>query len=186
MLGMNDVKKGKIVVLENQPYVVVSSQFSRKQKSRPVMRSVLRHLQTAQTKEHTFMQSDRIEEADVDRKKYQFLYKDEAGRFVFMDQASFEQLELREDEVGEAVVLLMDGQEVSVVLFDGKIVNVELPIKVDRAVTSAPPGVKGDTTTNVMKEVIVEGGAKIKAPLFISEGDVIKIDTRTREYVERV
>lgn len=186
MLSMNDIKKGKIVVLEDQPYVVVSSEFSRKQKSRPVMRSVLRHLQTAQTREHTFMQSDRIEEADVIRKSYQFLYKDEAGHFVFMDQSNFEQLELTESDVGEAAVFLVDGQEVGVVLFGERIVSVELPIKIDRSVVSAPPGVRGDTSTNVMKEVVVEGGAKIKAPLFVSEGDVIKIDTRTAEYVERV
>ncbi len=186
MLSMNDIKKGRMVVLEGQPYIVVSSEFSRKQKSRPVMRSVLRHMQTAQTKEHTFMQSDRIEEADVVRKKYQFLYMNEAGYFMFMDQSSFEQLELTEDEVGEAAVFLVDGQEIDIVLFGDKVVNVELAIKIDRAVISAPPGVKGDTSTNVMKEVIIEGGTKIKAPLFVNEGDVIKIDTRSGEYIERV
>jgi elongation factor P len=183
---MNDIRKGKVVVLEDQPYVVVSSEFSRKQKSRPVMRSVLRHLQTAQTKEHTFMQSDKIEEAQVDRKNYQFLYKDESGRFVLMDQNSFEQLELTENEVGEVSVFLVDGQEVNVVLFGDRVVSVELPIKIDRLVVSAPPGVRGDTSTNVMKEVVIEGGAKIKAPLFVNEGDTIKIDTRDREYIERV
>lgn len=185
MLDMNDIRKGKMVVLEGQPYVVVSSEFSRKQKSRPVMRSVLRHLQTAQTKEHTFMQSDRIEEAEVKRKSYQFLYKDEVENFVFMDQGNFEQLELTEDEVGEATELLVDGQEVSVVLFGDRAVSVELPIKVERSVVSAPPGIRGDTSTNVMKEVVVEGGAKLKAPLFVNEGDIIRIDTRNGEYIER-
>lgn len=186
MLSMRDIRKGKMVVLNGQPYVVVSSEFSRKQKSRPVMRTVLRHMQTAQTKEHTFMQSDRIEEAQVVRKSCQFLYKDEAGHFVFMDQSNFEQLELAEDEVGEAAALLADGQEVSVVLFSNRAVSVDLPIKVDRLVVSAPPGVRGDTSTNVMKEVVIEGGAKIKAPLFVNEGDIIRIDTRNGEYIERV
>ena len=184
MLGMKDIRKGRMIVLEGEPYVVVSAEFSRKQKSRPVVRSQVKHLPTGKTREHTFMQSDKVAEADLAQKSLQFLYGGE-GQYVFMDQGTYEQLELSADLVGTAGVFLLEGQEVTVLLFEGEPVSVELPVKIDRTVLSAPPGVKGDTSTNVMKQVVVEGGAKVKAPLFIKEGDVIRIDTRTGEYVER-
>jgi len=184
MLGMNDVKKGRTVVLGGQPYVVMSAEFLRKQKGRPVMRSSLKNLKTGQTKEHTFMQSDKIEEAKITKRPYQFLYKEGDG-WQFMDPNSYEQILLDKDAVGGTDRFLLDGQEVTVMIFENKPVLVELPIKIDRKVITAPPGIKGDTSTNVMKEVEIEGGAKVKAPLFIKAGDKIRIDTRTGEYVER-
>jgi elongation factor P len=184
MLEMNDIKKGKMVVLDGQPYVVVSADFLKKQQRRPVVRSVLKNLSTGQTKEHTFMQSDKVEEAEIEREKYQFLYE-QSDDWQFMNPDTYEQITLSEGEVGEATRFLIEGQEVELMMFDGHAVMVELPIKIKRRVVVAPPGVKGDTSTNVMKEVQIEGGAKIKAPLFIKDGDKIVIDTRTGEYVER-
>ena len=184
MLGMNDIRKGKAVVLDGDPYVVVSSEFVRKQAGRLVMRSSLRHLKTGQTKEHSFMQSDKIQEADTEKRQYQYLYDDQG--YVFMDQDNFEQYTLDQDQVGDAAEFLMEGQDVTVLLFEGSPVSIELPIKVDRKVLVAPDGVKGDTSTNVMKDIEVEGGIKIKAPLFVKEGDIIRIDTRNVQYVERV
>lgn len=184
MLGMTDIRKGRVVVLEGEPYVVMSAEFLRKQQRRPVMRSTLRHLASGATKEHTFMQSDKIAEADVERVVCQFLYA--AGdTHTFMNQQTFEQFELAARVVGEAAEFLLEGQEVTAVLFEGRPVAVELPIKIDRKVISAPPGIKGDTSSNVMKEVVVEGGTTVKAPLFIKSGDTIRIDTRTGEYAER-
>lgn len=184
MLGFNDIRKGKIVVLEGQPYVVASAEFLRKQQRKPVMRTILKHLQTASTKEHSFQQSDKVEEADVDRIDTQYLYR-EGQQFVFMQQATYEQYSIEPELVGDVAQYLLEGQPVDLILFRGKPVVVELPIKIDRLVVEAPPGVRGDTTKNVMQEVVVEGGAKIKAPLFIKEGDKIRIDTRTSIYVER-
>jgi len=185
VLDFNDVRKGKLVVLEGEPYRVTAHQFSRKQQRRPVMKVSLKHLGTSATKEHTFMQSDKIEEADVDRKAMQFLYR-EGGKLTFMDQENYEQVEVAEDMAGEAEKFLIEGQVAEVLMFEGKPVNVELPIKIERQVVEAPEGVKGNTSTNVMKDVTVEGGLRLKAPLFIKEGDVIRIDTRTGEYAERV
>lgn len=184
MLKMGDVRKGRVVVLDGQPFTVISAEFLRKQQRRPVVRSLLKHLSTGQTREHTFMQSDKIEEAEVERRSYQFLYRN-GELYAFMDKDSFEQQEIEGEIIGETADLLLEGQEVTVLLFEGHPVAVELPIKIERGVIEAPPGIKGDTSTNVMKEVVIEGGAKIKAPLFIKEGDKIRIDTRTGEYVEK-
>jgi elongation factor P len=184
MLGMRDIRKGRAVVLEGEPYIVVSAEFLRKQKGRPVVRSLLGHLSTGKTREHTFMQADKVEEASIERAAWQFLYHNGA-HYVFMNSQTYDQTELDQSVVGETGTLLLEGQSVEVVLFEGSVVAVELPIKIERKVESAPPGIKGNTSSNVMKEVVIEGGVKIKAPLFVKTGDVIRIDTRTREYVER-
>ena len=184
MLGISDIKKGKTVVLDAQPFLVMSADFMRKQKGRPVVRSVLKNVKTGQSKEHTFMQSDKVEEADIEREKYQFLYE-QNDDWIFMNPVSYEQIILDEEEVGAATKFLLEGQDVELMMFDGQAITVDLPIKIDRKVIVAPPGIKGDTSTNVMKEVEIEGRAKVKAPLFIKEGDVITIDTRTGEYVEK-
>jgi len=185
MLGMNEIRKGKVIVFEDEPWVVMSADFLRKQQRRPVMRTILKHLKTEKVREHTFQQSDKVEEAALERKAMQFLYGDE-NSFSFMDPSSFEQLDLSAEAVGELARYLLPEQEVEVMFFEGRPLAVSLPIKIERKVIEAPPGVRGDTSTNVMKDAVIEGGVKIKVPLFIDEGDVIRVDTRTGEYVERV
>lgn len=184
MLSMTEIRKGKLIVLDDEPYRVMSSEYLRMQQRRPVMRTTLKHVRTGATRQHSFQQSDKVAEAEIGRLPHQFLYAD-GDTYSFMDQETFEQVELQEDAIVEAAPYLIEGQVVDVVLYDGEPIGVELPIKIDRTVTEAPPGVRGDTSSNVMKEVVVEGGLKIKAPLFIKEGDSIRIDTRTGEYVER-
>jgi len=185
MLSQTEIRKGKIITFEGEPYQVTSADYLRKQQRRPVMRTVLRHLKTGAMKEHSFQQSDKVQEADIGRKTYQFLFTD-GSTYTFMDQTTFEQAELAADMVGDMAKFLLDGQEADVVLFEGTPVSVELPIKIERKVIDAPPGIKGDTSTNVMKEVTIEGDVIVKAPLFIKPGDSIRIDTRTGEYAERV
>ena len=172
-------------MLDDEPYLVTSADFMRKQKTRPVMRTQLKNLRTGNTKDHSFQQSDKVAEADIERTPMQFLFST-ADTFTFMDQTSYEQVEISRNIVGDAEPWLIEGQTADILLFAGDPVSLELPIKIDRTVTEAPPGVRGDTSTNVMKEVEVEGNAKVKAPLFVNEGDVIRIDTRTGTYVERV
>lgn len=184
MLSMTDIKKGKIIVFEGEPYQVASAEYLRKQQRRPVMRTILKHIRTGATKEHSFQQSDKIEEAEVGRVPYQFLYED-SGTYAFMDQETFDQAELNADILGDNAKFLLEGQIVDIVMFSGEPIGIELPIKIERKVIEAPPGVKGDTSTNVTKEIVVEGGLKMRAPLFIKEGESIRIDTRTGEYVER-
>lgn len=184
ILDFNDVRKGKIVVLEGEPYQITSHAYLRKQQRRPVMKVTMRHLSTGNTREHTYMQSDKVHEADVERRPFQFLYR-ESGKLTFMDQSTYEQVQVEDSQVGDGAEFLKDGQEAIMVLFEGKPVTVELPIKITRKVIEAAPGVRGDSAGSVQKEVTVEGNVKVRAPLFIKEGDSIIIDTRSSEYVER-
>lgn len=186
MLEFNDIRKGKgkIIVLDGEPYIIVSAEFLRKQQRRPVINTILKHLQTNQTKEHTFQQSDRVEEADIDHSPHQYLYVQD-GKYVFMNSQTYEQIEISADTLGDLARFLLEGQEVNIMLFEGSPVSVDMPIKIDRKVIEAPPGVRGDTSSNVTKEIIIEGGVKMRAPLFIKEGDMIRVDTRTGEYLER-
>lgn len=184
MLSFNEIRKGKIVVLDGQPYVVMSAEFLRKQQRRPVIRSILKHLKTAQTREHSFQQSDKVAEADVERKQYQFLFA-EGDTLTFMDQETYEQIEISKENVGDAAQYLLDGQTVEIVLFEGTPVSVELPIKITRKIIEAAPGVKGNSSSGVLKDATIEGGVKVRVPLFIAEGDAIILDTRDGSYVER-
>ena len=184
MLTLTDIRKGKVIVWDGEPYTVVSAEFLRKQQRRPVVRTTLKHLRTGQTKEHSFQQSDKVPEADVERVPYQFLFK-ATDAYTFMNGQTYEQLEIKDEILGDVVDYLTEGQEVDVLLFEGNPVSATLPIKIDRKVIEAPPGVRGDTSTNVMKDVVIEGGKKMKAPLFVSEGDMIRIDTRSGEYLGR-
>lgn len=184
MLEMNEIRKGKMVVMDGQPYLVASADFLRKQQRRPVMRTILKHIKTGQTKEYTFQQSEKVQEADVQRKPYQFLYAT-GPKYAFMNLETYEQIELGDDVIGDAGKYLLEGEQVEIITFEDAPVNVHLPIKIDRKVIEAPPGVRGDTSSNVMKEAVIEGGAKVKVPLFINEGDTIRINTESGEYVER-
>lgn len=184
ILTLSDIRKGKIIVLDGEPFQIVSAEFLRKQQRRPVVRSVLRNIKTGQTREHSFQQSDKVPEADVEKKAYQYLYTDGVV-YTLMDQQTYEQVELSAEIAGDAGKYLLEGQEAEIMFFEGQPIGLELPIKIERKVIDAPPGVKGDTSTNVTKEVIVEGDVKVKAPLFIKEGDSIRIDTRSGDYVER-
>lgn len=184
MLDMNDIRKGKVITYEGEPYLVVSAQFLRKQQRRPVMKTILKHLRTGKTKEHSYQQADRVEEAGIESRRAQYLYAS-GDRYTFMDNETYDQLELSADMVGEAMTYLLEGQEANIIFFEGKPLAVELPVKIQRTVTETPPGVRGDTSTNVMKDATIEGGVKVKVPLFIKEGEKIVIDTRTGDYVAR-
>lgn len=184
MLSFNEIRKGKIIVLDGQPYVVGSAEFLRKQQRRPVIRSILKHLKTGQTREHSFQQSDKVAEADVETKPYQFLFAAD-NILTFMDQQTYDQLEIDREVMGEGANYLIEGQEVQVVFFEGNPVTVDLPIKITRTVTEAAPAVKGNTAGNVLKDATIEGGVTVKVPLFITEGNKVVVDTRDGSYVER-
>ncbi|MEX1997729.1 MAG: elongation factor P [Candidatus Andersenbacteria bacterium] len=185
MLGLNDIRKGKMINLDGEPYVVVSAEFLRKQQRKPVVRSILKHIKTGQTREHSFQQSDKVPEAEIERKGFQYLFGS-GDVYTFMDQSTYEQIELSAALLGDLLQYLLEGQTIEILFFEGKPVSLDMPIKIERRVIEAPPGIRGDTSTNVMKEVVIEGGRRVKAPLFINEGDIIRIDTRTGTYVERV
>ncbi len=157
----------------------------KKAQRRPVMRTKIRNLRTGQVIPRTYKQGDSIPGADVTKSKAQFLYEI-GGQYTFMDQATYEQYTLTRDLIGDEAKYLRDGMEVDLVTFEGLPIAIQLPIKVALKVTTAAPGVRGDSASNIMKEATLEGGIHVQVPLFVKEGDSIRVDTRTGEYVERV
>lgn len=185
MLTMNDLKVGVVVNLDDAPYQVVWSDFMRTAQRKPVMRTKLRHLITGQVLEKTFKPGDKIAEADLRRNRAQFMYR-EVDNFNFMDSENYEQFYFTKDQIGDIGNYIKEGEDVDVLNFNDKPVTITIPPKVNLKVVEAPPGVKGDSAGNVTKKVKVETGYEVAVPLFIKEGETVRINTETGEYVERV
>ncbi len=185
MMDMNDIRVGTLVKIDGQPYVCLWSDFMRTAQRKPVRRTKLKNLITGNILEQTFKHGDKIEEADVERSKASYLYSDDTGAH-FMDSASFEEITLPKEMVEEQLHFMKDGTEYQLVNFEGKPITVELPKKVEFKVTSTPDVVRGDTSGAVLKDATLESGYVIKVPQFIKAGDVIRINTETAEYTERV
>jgi len=184
MLTINDLKPGIKAIFNGQPHVVVAAEHSKQGRAGGILRAKIKNLITGATIEHTFAGAEKLEEANLENKKAQFLYRD-GDQFFFMDPVTFEQFELNKNQVGSAISFLKDGEEIELMYFDGAPINIQLPIKMKFKVTYTEPGFKGNTATNVLKPATLETGAEVKVPIFIKEGDVIIIDTRTGDYVER-
>ena len=181
MLTMNDLRNGVTITEAGDPWVVIATDFMKKAQRRPVMRTKLRNLRTGQVVDRTFKQGDSIPEADVGKVKAQFLYE-AGGQYTFMDQSTFEQYGLQASSIGAASAFLSAGTVVDLITFEGGPVAVQLAIKMTRRVTSAPPGIRGDSASNISQDVVLEGGMKMRVPLFVREGDLVLVDTRTCEY----
>ncbi|MFA6475025.1 MAG: elongation factor P [Patescibacteria group bacterium] len=182
---MNDLKVGVMINLDNTPYQVVWSDFMRTAQRKPVMRTKLRHLITGQVLEKTFKPGDKIAEADMRRGRAQFMYR-EGDNFNFMDNDNYEQFAFTKEQVGDIGNYVKEGEDLDVMNFNDKPVTISLPPKVNLRVVEAPPGVKGDTAGNITKKVKLETGYEVAVPMFIKEGEVIRINTETGEYMERV
>ncbi|SRR6266498_789040 len=184
MYGVTDLKKGVLIQLDGKPYRVVD--YSQKVMGRggSIVNVRLKNLLDGSVIPKTFKGAEKIEPATVENRTVQYLYKD-GDNYNFMDGETFEQFELNSDTIGDIVDYLKEGNEVSLQSFDGRIINVELPNNVLLEVTYTENVVKGDTTSSVLKDATLETGLVIKAPAFIKIGDVVKIDTRTGEYLER-
>jgi len=185
MLEFSDLKLNRIISLNNQPYKIISAQHSKQARSGAVLRTKLKNLINGDVLEKTFNGNDKVAEANLEKTKASYLYNDQEN-FYFMDQKSFEQFSLAKDVINEQSNYLIDGTIVDVLKFNGETVSISLPTKMDFKVISSPPGIKGDTAGSASKQVIIETNANIKCPIFIKEGDIIRINTETNEYVERV
>jgi len=184
MLSMNEIKLGTLIKINNEPYVVVKAAHHKVARGGGVLKVKIKNLITNNVLERTFQGNDKAEEAGTQEKKAQYLYKD-GNEAYFMDNESYEQFSLALDQLGDATKWVKDGTDVKVLYFDNKPVSIKLPVKLELKVTTAPPGVKGNSAGNVTKSVTLETGAEISAPMFINEGDVIRINTETGEYAER-
>ncbi|MBS1121190.1 MAG: translation elongation factor [Deltaproteobacteria bacterium] len=185
MYDTSDIRKGLKVLIDGKPYTITEFQFVKPGKGAAFTRTKFKNLLSGDTFERNIRSGEKLEPANVDQREMQFLYK-EGGDLVFMDQTNYEQVTVSADLIGESVDLMKDNLPVTVLFFNERAVDVSLPTFVFLEVTASEPGVRGDTSGNVQKPATVETGATVGVPLFIRVGDMIKIDTRTHEYVERV
>ena len=186
MLNYNDVKPGVAVLVEGEPYVCIWNNIMQKQQRRPVNQTKLRHLIRGNVIEYSFQQSDKLQEAEIDQKPAVFIYERDGEWFFHDAKDKSKRFSLSEEMMGDGGHFLKGNTEVMTEAFDGKIFHVKLPIKVELKVTEAPPDVRGNTAQGGSKIVTLETGATITVPMFIKEGDVLRINTETGEYVERV
>ncbi len=183
-MDISDIKLGAIVLMNNQPMQVIWSNRMRTAQRKPVMQTKLKNVITGKVIEYSFKFGEKVEEADVSRERATFLYADADGTH-FMNQETFETVDLPKDVTQEQESFLKESTEVQILRFNGNPVSIELPIKVELKVTEAPPSMTGNSGGSVTKGVTLETGLVVQTPMFIKEGDMIRVDTRTGEYVER-
>ncbi|RCL39294.1 MAG: elongation factor P [SAR86 cluster bacterium] len=181
----NQFKQGLKILIDGEPCSINSYEFHKPGKGQAVMRTKLYNLRTEKVWERTFKSGETVEAADILEREYQYLYS-EGANFIFMDQESFEQIEIDASIVGETKYWL-EGEEICKMLFwNGEVLRLEAPTFVEKEVVNTEPGLKGDTVSNTLKPASISTGKEIQVPLFINEGDVIKIDTRHSSYAGRV
>jgi len=184
-LSITDLKKGTIFQLDGTPYRVVDYNQKVMGRGGSIVNVRIKSLLDGKVLEKTFKGNEQLDSADVTNQNVQYLYND-GTTFYFMDQVTFEQFEIPADIVGDGAGYLKEGDSAQVQLFNGNVISIELAKNVPLLVTYAENVVKGDTTSSVLKDATVETGITVKVPAFIKQGDVIKVDTRTGEYLERV
>lgn len=185
-VSTNEFRSGMKVEVEGQPYTIVTNEFVKPGKGQAFNRVRLKHLINQRTIERTFKSGDKIDVADVVENKMRMLYK-EADGVVFMDEANYEQIKIPLDSIGETQQWLLDDHLYEIIFYKGAPVTVEPPTFMEMRITETNPGDRGNTASGrVLKPAIVESGAKIQVPIFVEQDEIIKIDTRTGEYVSRV
>lgn len=180
-----DLKPGYKVEVEGEPYNVVSNEFVKPGKGQPFNRVKLKHLKTARVVEKTFKSGEKVDVADVEENKMRMLYK-EADDAIFMDDKTFDQVSISLKLIGSNEQWLMEEVLYDIVFYKGQPIDVQPPTFMELKITETAPGVRGDTSGRVLKAAMTESGAKVQVPIFIEEGEKIKVDTRTGEYVSRV
>lgn len=184
MLLSQNLRKGTIFVLNNAPCLVLDYTHIKLARSDAIIKVKIKNLKTGVIKEESFKSSERVKEADVENKELQFLYKEGNGA-IFMDSKTYEQHSYNlGDHINQS--LLKEGESYQLNLFEGALVNIIFPKNMDLKVVYTEPGFKGDTSSSVLKPARLENGMQINVPLFINIGDVVKINTETEEYRERV
>lgn len=185
MYSVSDIRKGLKVEIDNQPYTVIDFQFVKPGKGQAFTRTKLKNLITGNNLDRTFKIVESLHPADVTNVSMQFMYKDGEG-FHFMNLETYDQIALSDDAVGEASNWLIPEMQVEVLFWNSRAINLDLPYFVELEITYCEPGVRGNTATGTGKPATVSTGATVSVPLFVNQGEWIRIDTRTGEYVERV
>ncbi len=185
MITAGDFRNGVTFENNGEIYQVIEFQHVKPGKGAAFVRTKYRNLKTGTIKEESFNPNVKFEQANLVRRDMQYLYSD-GELYYFMDNETYEQFPIRGEIIGDSLKFLKENTICQLISHNGEVFSVELPIKIDLLVTECEPAVKGDTATNATKSAIVETGAEIRVPLFINQGDIIRIDTRDGEYEERV
>lgn len=193
MLSYTDLNKGVLFVMDGHPWEVLESHFLRMQQRKAVVQTKIKNLVTGKIVDRNFQPSDSFEEAEIEKKSAMFIYKkpgrgaDAVDEYWFHEEGNPKNRFMLPGEIlGDAGQFLKTDTKVATVVFGDKVIKAQLPVKMDFEVIEAPPAIKGNTAQGGTKVVTLEGGAKISAPLFVNQGDVVRINTETGNYVERV
>ena len=184
MISTNEFKTNLTVTIDGDAWQVVEFQHVKPGKGAAFVRAKMRNLCTGSVVERTFNAGERLPEARIDRREMQYLYQD-GDKYVFMDNENYEQMELNKEQLGIGINFLKENMEVKVVIYESRVLGVELPNTVELTVVKTDPGIRGDTATGGSKPATMDTGYVVKVPLFINEGDVLRIDTRSGDYIER-
>ena len=182
--SITDLKVGRIVKFNDEPFLIVSNGFMRTAQRKPVMRTKLRGVMSGKVVDKTFIAGENFEFVEIERLRAQYMYKDADGAY-FMDSATFDQFSIPFDMLGDSARYLKEGEDAIVTKYEGKPTGVELPVKVALKVVETEPGVRGNTAQGGSKPAKLETGLVVQVPLFINEGDSVRVNTETGEYVER-
>jgi elongation factor P len=183
-MDTSDIKKGLKLMMDGNPYVVTDFQFVKPGKGQAFTRTKMRNMLNGNTIERNIRSGERFDPADVEDRTLSYIYQ-EGEMYVFMHPKTGDQVSVHQDIVGNEAGLLMDGIDVTITIYNGNPVSIELPPHIVAQIIETEPGVRGDTANNVTKPAKISTGASIQVPIFVTEGEWIKIDTRTRSYLER-
>ncbi len=185
MISSNDFRPGVTVELDGQVWQVVEFQHVKPGKGAAFVRTKMKNLQTGSVIERTFNAGVKVPKAQVERKPMQYLYNDDGTSFYFMDNETYDQIMLTKEQLEDAINFIKENMEVTVLFFNGTVIGVDIPNSVELTVVETEPGIRGDTATGATKPAKLETGYIVRVPLFVNEGDVLRIDTRSGAYLER-
>ncbi|MBQ7883460.1 MAG: elongation factor P [Phascolarctobacterium sp.] len=184
MISTNEFKTNVTVTIDGDPWQVVEFQHVKPGKGAAFVRAKMRNMSTGAVVERTFNAGERMPKARIERRTMQYLYESD-GMYVFMDNETYDQTELSKETLGTALNFLQENMDVKIMTYEGRVLGVDLPNTVELTVVETEPGIKGDTATGGSKNATMNTGYVVKVPLFINEGDVLAIDTRTGDYISR-
>lgn len=186
MLSYSDLRKGIRIILDNEPYEILEASSQKKARGQAIVQAKIKNLITGHVLNKTFRQADTFEEAELKKIKAKFIYAHREHYYFCEEDNPSKRFDLSKEQIEAVIPFLIPQQPVEGIIFNQKIINISLPIKITLKVKEAPPGVKGDRSQSGNKLITLESGAKINAPLFIEQGDLIEINTETKEYVQRI
>ncbi|AZO95675.1 elongation factor P [Halocella sp. SP3-1] len=185
VISTNDFHNGLTIELDGTVYQVVDFQHSKTGRGGAFVRSKLKNVEDGGVIEKTFRANEKVNRAHVEQREKQYLYRD-GDDYIFMDTETYEQIALSQEQLGEKIDYLKENMVLEISVYEGRPIDINLPTFVELAVAKTQPGIKGNTVSGGSKPATLESGAVVQVPLFISEGDIVKVDTRTGEYMERV